>query len=109
MHKSIQTDRVILVPGPADEIEVVKNVYDRFTRDRRTEREIAAWLNERGVVTDFGRPWTRAAIHELLTNPKYAGANVYNRRSFKLKRKRINNPEENMDSARKHFLADHKR
>ena len=94
MHKSIQTDRVILVPGPADEIEVVRDVYNRFTRDLRTEREIAAWLNERGVVTDFGRPWTRAAIHQLLTNPKYAGANVYNRRSFKLKRKRINNPEE---------------
>src|SRR5271157_6561445 len=38
-HKSIQTDRVILVPGPEDEIAVVKEVYDRFTRDRRTERE----------------------------------------------------------------------
>jgi hypothetical protein len=29
-----------------------------------------------------------------LSNPKYAGGNVYNRRSFKLKRKRVNNPPE---------------
>ena len=29
-----------------------------------------------------------------MTNPKYAGGNVYNRRSFKLKRKRVNNPPE---------------
>lgn len=28
----------------------------------------------------------------MLTNPKYIGANIYNRRSFKLKHKRINNP-----------------
>jgi hypothetical protein len=28
----------------------------------------------------------------VLTNPKYIGANIYNRRSFKLKHKRINNP-----------------
>ena len=93
-HKSIQTDRVILVPGPEDEIAVVKEVYDRFTRDRRTEREIALWLNARGLLTDLGRPWTRSTVHQLLTNPKYAGANVYNRRSFKLKRKRVTNPPE---------------
>jgi len=93
-HKSIQTDRVILVPGPDDEIAVVKEVYDRFTRDRRTEREIALWLNARGVLTDLGRPWTRGTVHQLLTNPKYAGANVYNRRSSKLKRKRVENPPE---------------
>jgi hypothetical protein len=30
----------------------------------------------------------------VLTNPKYAGGNVYNRRSFKLKRKRVKNPPE---------------
>jgi DNA invertase Pin-like site-specific DNA recombinase len=93
-HKSIQTDRVVLVPGPAEEIGIVKEVYDRFTRDRRTEGEIALWLNARGVLTDLGRPWTRGTVHQLLTNPKYAGANVYNRRSFKLKRKRVQNPPE---------------
>jgi DNA invertase Pin-like site-specific DNA recombinase len=93
-HKSIQTDRVILVPGPVEEIGVVKEVYDRFTQDRRTEKDIALSLNARGVLTDLGRPWTRATVHQLLTNPKYAGANVYNRRSFKLKRKRVKNPPE---------------
>src|SRR5271170_6261549 len=74
VHKSIQTDRVILVPGPEAEIAVVKEVYDRFTRDRRTEREIAQWLNASGVLTDLGRPWTHSTVHQLLTNPKYAGA-----------------------------------
>jgi DNA invertase Pin-like site-specific DNA recombinase len=93
-HKSIQTDRVILVPGPENEIEVVKEIYRRFTQEHLTEREIALALNARGLLTDLGRPWTRGTVHQILTNPKYVGANVYNRRSFKLKRKRIVNPPE---------------
>ena len=40
-HKSIQTDRVILVPGPADEIEMVRWIY-RVRRGGTAEREIAA-------------------------------------------------------------------
>jgi DNA invertase Pin-like site-specific DNA recombinase len=91
-HKSLQTDRVVLVPGPKEEVAVVRDVYRRFTEDRQTEHEIAEILNARGIRSDFGRSWTRATIHQLLTNPKYAGANVYNRRSFKLKKKRITNP-----------------
>src|SRR5271157_5359537 len=94
VHKSIQTDRVILVPGPEPEVQVVRQIYDRFTQGPSTEREIAAWLNGRGLVTDLGRPWTRGTVHQILTNPKYGGANVYNRRSFKLKRKRVVNPPE---------------
>ncbi len=94
VHKSIQTDRVILVPGPESEVQVVRQIYDRFTQGPSTEREIAAWLNGRGLVTDLGRPWTRGIVHQILTNPKYGGANVYNRRSFKLKRKRVVNPPE---------------
>jgi len=94
VHKSIQTDRVILVPGPESEVQVVRQIYARFTQGPSTEREIAGWLNGRGLVTDLGRPWTRGIVHQILTNPKYGGANVYNRRSFKLKRKRVVNPPE---------------
>jgi len=55
-QKSIQTDRVILVPGPEEEISVVRDIYDLFTVDRRSEREIAEILNGRGIETDLGRP-----------------------------------------------------
>lgn len=93
-HKSPQTDRVILVPGPDAEVEAVRFIYDRFLKHGRSEAEIALELNQRGVLTDWERPWTRATIHQVLTNEKYIGNNVYNRRSFKLKRKRVaNGPE----------------
>jgi hypothetical protein len=43
-------------------------------------------------LTDLGRPWTRGTVHQVLTNEKYIGNNVYNRISFKLKKKRVANP-----------------
>jgi DNA invertase Pin-like site-specific DNA recombinase len=92
-RKSLQTDRVVLVLGPEDEQRVVREIYESFLTDGKTEAEIAADLNARGVVTDYGRPWTRGTVHEILTNPKYIGSNIYNRQSFKLKQRRVVNPE----------------
>src|SRR5690606_1480987 len=58
----------------------------------RSEAEIAAALNAEGRTTELGRPWSRALVHQILINEKYAGHNVYNRISFKLKQKRVVNP-----------------
>jgi DNA invertase Pin-like site-specific DNA recombinase len=91
-QKSIQTDRVVLVPGPLQEIETVRWIYQMFTAESRVESEIADLLNRRGINTDPGRPWTRGTVHQVLTNEKYVGNNVYNRISFKLKKKRVANP-----------------
>ena len=90
-HKSLQTDRVILVPGPDEEVETVCWVYREFVDGGKVESEIAAALNERGIMTDLDRPWTRGTVHQVLTNEKYIGNNVYNHQSFKLKKKRVVN------------------
>lgn len=93
-YKSLQTDRVVLVPGPEDEIKVVRWIYDQFTEGGKSEADIASALNLMGVLTDFGRPWNRATVQQVLTNEKYIGNNVYNRTSFKLKKKHVcNTPE----------------
>lgn len=90
-RKGIQTDRVILVPGPPEEIEVVCWIYRAFVEEGRPEQEIAAILNMRGLLTDRDRPWTRGTVHQVLINEKYAGSNVWNRTSFKLKKHRVRN------------------
>lgn len=93
-HKSIQTDRVILVPGPADEQSVVRGIYRAFIERGSSEREIADSLNREGIFTDLGRPWSRGTVHQILTNEKYIGNNVYNRTSGKLKALVTKNPPE---------------
>lgn len=93
-HKSIQTDRVILVPGAPMEIETVQWMYRAFVEEGKLEQEIADLLESRHVQTEDGRSWTRGRVHQVLTNPKYVGDNVWNRRSYKLKKLRIRNEPE---------------
>jgi DNA invertase Pin-like site-specific DNA recombinase len=91
-QKSIQTDRVVLVPGPASEISIVQQIYADFVEAGKTEAEIAAALNADGITTDLQRPWTRGTVHQILINEKYIGHNVWNRTSFKLKEVHVENP-----------------
>jgi DNA invertase Pin-like site-specific DNA recombinase len=91
-HKSLQTDRVVLVPGPESETRIVNLIYNWFIEESLNEYEIAARLNNMSVRTDLDRNWTRSTVREVLTNEKYIGNNVYNRVSFKLKKMRVVNP-----------------
>ncbi len=90
-HKSFQTDRVILVPGPEEEIETVNWMYRAFVDEGKTELEIARILNQKEILTDMGRGWTRGTVHQILTNEKYIGNNVFNKTSFKLKQRHVEN------------------
>ena len=73
-------------------MSIVRHMYQLFIKHEKREREIAEYLNDRGIKTDAGRQWMHSSVGEVLTNEKYIGNNVYNRRSFKLKKKRVVNP-----------------
>jgi DNA invertase Pin-like site-specific DNA recombinase len=49
-RKSLQTDRVVLVAGPAEEVAVIEQIYNWFVQEGLTEREIAERLNSEGVA-----------------------------------------------------------
>ncbi|EOD3513192.1 recombinase family protein [Cronobacter sakazakii] len=92
-RKSIQTDRVILIPGPKNEINIVNSIYDLFIDDNMPEFIIAERLNEQNIPAENGTLWTRAKIHQILTNEKYIGNNIYNKTSSKLKSRLVKNPK----------------
>ena len=93
-HKSIQTDRVVLVTGPPEEVDAVRRMYRRFIDDHWNEQAIADELNTEGWKTDADQPWTRGTVHQVLTNEKYVGHNVYNRTSSKLRQRTVRNAPE---------------
>jgi DNA invertase Pin-like site-specific DNA recombinase len=73
-HKSLQTDRVILQPGPDAEVAVVNQIYRWFVEDGLFESEIADRLNTKGTLTDLGRAWTRATVREVLSIERWGSA-----------------------------------
>jgi DNA invertase Pin-like site-specific DNA recombinase len=94
-RKSFQLERVILTPGPENEIETVRRIFGLFSADHYSEAQIATLLNNEGIPAEAGKIWTRSIVHELLTNEKYIGNNLYNRTSTKLQRSRVvNKPAE---------------
>jgi len=85
--KSLTTDRIILVPGPHHEVECVRHIFS-MVLDGLTRTEIARQLNGRGVTRN-GKQWEPLDVYNIVTNPKYAGCNVWHRRSTRLQGKRI--------------------
>jgi len=82
--KSISTDRVILVPGPACEIEEVREIFRKFTVVKMGFKAIARDLNQRGVPSIKNKRWTHSVVARLISHPKYVGCNVFNRTTMRL-------------------------
>lgn len=91
-RKNIATDRIVLVPGPKEEIEIVREVFRLYATERWSPTKIARRLNGRGIKCEDGLPWTRHRIRDMVTNPKYIGANIGSRLTEKLRSRRTRNP-----------------
>jgi site-specific DNA recombinase len=61
-----------------EEAEVVRRIFRLFLK-LRTMKGVARRLNEEGVRTRQGKLWSDNQVKYILTNPVYAGANVYGR------------------------------
>jgi len=83
-RKSIATDRVILVPGPTHEVQVVKEVFRSLIDGGLSVYAIAEDLNRRNVPYIRDSKWDYRAVHAILSNPKYTGCHVFGRTSSRL-------------------------
>ncbi len=101
--KSLITDRVILVPGPREEIKCVRHMFSMVMNERHGPAAIAQDLNQKGFTMN-GRPWQPITIRNILTNPKYAGLNVWHRHTQTLGSKlRMVEPENWITSPKTFF------
>jgi DNA invertase Pin-like site-specific DNA recombinase len=92
-RKSLATDRVVLVPGPEDELRHVREIYRLFVKERPSMAYIARELNRRGVRYIEGSRWNAQAVRLMLTHPKYTGCQAYGRTSTKLCSPRVRIPK----------------
>ena len=83
-RKSIATDRVILIPGPPHEVQIVRDIYRMFVSDKRSVYRIAQELNKKGIEYVCDSKWDYQAVYSVLTHPKYTGGHVFGRTSRKL-------------------------
>jgi DNA invertase Pin-like site-specific DNA recombinase len=92
-RKSLQTDRVKLVPGPPEEIRVVRRIYRDYIYLRKSERQISVDLNADGINCLGGR-WSRALVRTILSNEKYVGNHIVGKFSQRMRMPLIINAPE---------------
>jgi DNA invertase Pin-like site-specific DNA recombinase len=74
--KSIETDRIILTPGPKEAVETIKLAFDLYTKKRKSRHQIAETLN-RQCLFRGKKPWNIVMLRNLFTNPVYKGSYAY--------------------------------
>lgn len=83
-RKCAPTDRVMLVPGPDHEVEVVRRIFEWYVSGKFEDTVISRFLNNEGIPSEYGRPWTPPMVNRLLTSEKYIGTAIYNRTTQRL-------------------------
>jgi DNA invertase Pin-like site-specific DNA recombinase len=94
-RKSIHDDRIVLVHGPKQETDIVREIHQMYL-DGKKLKEIAAELNRRGVIFPGNKRnyWYSSVLSKILHSPKYNGSMVYGRTTQKLKTTRKRQPED---------------
>lgn len=94
--KAFNNQRVVYAVGPDHEVQVIRDIFTWYTRDRMSFRGIAKRLNEMGVAAGDYPTWGEARVRHLLTDELVLGIYVFNRTTQKLKSKRRKNQPEDL-------------
>jgi DNA invertase Pin-like site-specific DNA recombinase len=87
-RKSMPSDRVTLVHGPADEVAVVRRIFSMCCEENLPDTTIADRLNSEGLLNQHGRAWSSHNVKGILTNEKYTGTLIYNRSTQRMRSSR---------------------
>jgi DNA invertase Pin-like site-specific DNA recombinase len=83
-HKVLSEAWITLIPGPASEVKIVREMFLLAADNGLQPATIARRLNKRGLHNSNGKPWTHHGVSDILTNPKYKGANAWGRTTQRL-------------------------
>jgi site-specific DNA recombinase len=61
-----------------NEAQWVRQMFDWLVNDGMSCRTIAVKLNSLQIPTKHGNYWSRKVVHQILSNPAYAGVTLYN-------------------------------
>ena len=92
-RKSLQSDKIILVPGPPKEIAIVRQIFDWFLNEKIYYQTITVRLNTMGIAPPaYSNGWSKEIVKNILRNPKYLGTMIYNRTTERLSTPKRKNP-----------------
>ncbi len=83
-----------LVPGPKEEVDTIREVFEWAANEGMGVKAIANRLNARQVPPPRGRYWSGSSINSMLKNRAYVGDRIWARRRKNGRESRVMAPEE---------------
>ena len=96
-RKGFPTDRVILVPGPDSEQQLVRDIFSMFAEKGMSPTAILNKLIEDETPPPQHSGWSRVVIRNILRNEVYIGNLVYNRSNSRLGRNKVLHPPDDWE------------
>ncbi len=91
--KTMRSDRILPVPGPQHEIDVINRIFRLYLRKKSCQR-IADTLNREGIPAVRGKAWNYDLVHGVIYRDWVLGMVTFNRTSTRLKERWVQNPRE---------------
>src|SRR6185312_2218880 len=80
-YRKQKHEKVLLMPGDADEIAVIRTIFDLHFRQGWGGKRIADHLNRQSIPSPCGKQWSQRQVEVLYNNEVYTGRSVANRTS----------------------------
>jgi DNA invertase Pin-like site-specific DNA recombinase len=92
-RKAVSSDKVVVIPGPPEELAVIRRIFRLYVRDQLSTVAIAKRLARSGIKGYEDKPLGETTIRHILSNELCIGQLTYNMTSKKLQGDTLRNPE----------------
>lgn len=92
-RKALSNDKVVVTPGPPEELEVIRRIFRMYALDEFSITKIARCLADEGVRGHADSLLTPAMIRTILSSELCIGRMTYNRTIHRLQNPVMKNPE----------------
>ncbi len=92
--KALNNQRVVYAIGPAEEVQVIRDIFAWYTRERLSIRRIVKRLTDLGIPAGDRATWGESLVRRILSDELALGVYVFNRTTQRLKSKSQKNPPE---------------
>ncbi|BAR62422.1 DNA invertase Pin-like site-specific DNA recombinase [Bradyrhizobium diazoefficiens] len=92
-RKALSNDKVVVVPGPPEELEVIRRIFQMYVRDEVSINGIARCLADESIRGHAGKLLTPAMVRTILSSELCIGRMTYNRTVHRLQNPVMKNPE----------------